>query len=294
MEIVIGIVGLVVGLAAGWFVVNSKISKEKGSAEKIGAELTAKARAEAEEIKKRAQNEGRQMLREEKQNQENELEKKKKHLADFERGLTKKELAVEQKTEELQKQTERTKQKESEYDSKKQQIESEIKKVQEKQDELANKLTAVAGLSREEAKNQLIAAVEEEAKVEASKRILRIEEEAKDEAEKRAKRIVGIAIQRFAGEYVAESTISTVELADDGIKGRLIGREGRNIRAFEQICGVDLIIDDTPGVVTISSFNVVRKEIARMTIERLMADGRIHPAKIEEFYDKSKHEAETR
>ena len=294
MEIVIGIVGLVVGLAAGWFVVNAKISKEKGSAEKIGAELTAKAKAEAEEIKKRAQTDGRNMLREEKLAMENEIEKKKKHLTDFERGLTKKEVALEQKTEELQKQTERTKQKETEYDAKKQQIDSEIKKVVEKQDELANKLTAVAGLSREEAKQQLIAAVEEEAKVEAAKRVMRIEEEAKEEAEKRAKRVVGIAIQRFAGEYVAESTISTVELADDGIKGRLIGREGRNIRAFEQICGVDLIIDDTPGVVTISSFNVVRKEIARMTIERLMADGRIHPAKIEEFYDKSKHEAETR
>lgn len=294
MEIVIGLVALVVGAAVSWFLVNSKISKEKGNAEKVGADLTSKARAEAEEIKRRAQQDGKQMVREERQQLEAEIEKKKKHLTDFERGLTKKEVALEQKTEELQKQTEKTKQKEVEYDAKKQQIDAEIKKVQDKQDELANKLTAVAGLSREEAKQQLIAAVEEEAKVEASKRILRIEEEAKDEAEKRAKRIVGIAIQRFAGEYVAESTISTVELADDGIKGRLIGREGRNIRAFEQICGVDLIIDDTPGVVTISSFNVVRKEIARMTIERLMADGRIHPAKIEEFYEKSKHEAETR
>lgn len=294
MEIVIGVVGLVAGLAIGWFVVNAKFSKEKGSAEKVGAELTAKAKAEADEIRRRAQAEGKQLVREERQQMENEMEKKKKHLADFERGLTKKEVALEQKTEELQKQTERTKQKEAEFDAKKQQIEVEIKKVQEKQDELANKLTVIAGMSKEEAKNQLIAAVEEEAKVEAAKRVMRVEEEAKDEAEKRAKRIVGIAIQRFAGEYVAESTISTVELADDGIKGRLIGREGRNIRAFEQICGVDLIIDDTPGVVTISSFNVVRKEIARMTIERLMADGRIHPAKIEEFYDKSKFEAETR
>ena len=118
--------------------------------------------------------------------------------------------------------------------------------------------------------------------------IRKIEEEAQEESEKRAKRVLSIAMQRFAGEYVAEQTISSVELPGDEIKGRIIGREGRNIRAFEQICGVELIIDDTPGLVVISSFNVVRKEIAKMTLEKLIADGRIHPAKIEEFYDKSK------
>lgn len=293
-EIVVGVVGAVIGGAAGWFGMRAKSGQEKVDADKIKQEVTSKARAEADDIRRRAQNDAKQIVRDERQQIEAEMEKKKKHLADQERGLTKKEVALEQKTEEMQKQTERTKQKEVEFEAKAEKIDIEIKKFQEKQEELAAKLTTVAGMTKEEAKNQLIAAVEEEAKVEAAKRILRIEEEAKDEAEKRAKRVVGIAIQRFAGEYVAESTISTVELADDGIKGRLIGREGRNIRAFEQICGVDLIIDDTPGVVTISSFNVVRKEISRMTIERLMADGRIHPAKIEEFYEKSKHEAETR
>src|SRR5690606_26451843 len=114
----------------------------------------------------------------------------------------------------------------------------------------------------------------------------------KDLAEDKAKRIIGIAIQRFAGEYVAERTISTVDLPSDDVKGRLIGREGRNIRAFEQICGVDLIIDDTPEVVVVSSFNVIRRETARRTIEKLVADGRIHPAKVEEFHDKSRAEFE--
>jgi ribonucrease Y len=294
MTLVVGGVCAVAGIAVGWFVMQAKATKDKSAAEQSGSDLAAKARLEAEEIRRRAQSDAKQIVRDERQQLEKEMENKKKHLADMERGLTKKEVALEQKTEELQKQTDRTKQKENEYEAKQQRIEEEIKKVQEKQEELAGKLTAISGLTKEEAKNQLIASVEEEAKVEASKRVLRIEEEAKEETERRAKRIVGIAIQRFAGEYVAESTISTVELADDGVKGRLIGREGRNIRAFEQICGVDLIIDDTPGVVTISSFNVVRKEIARMTIERLMADGRIHPAKIEEFYEKSKHEAENR
>lgn len=222
------------------------------------------------------------------------MEKKKKHLTDFERGLTKKEVALEQKTEQAQKDAERVKLKETEIETRVQKLDGELKKNTEIQEELANKLTQVAGLTKDQAKAELIAAVEEEARLDSAKLVKRIEEEANEESEKCAKRIVGIAIQRFAGEYVAEQTISSVEIADDGVKGRLIGREGRNIRAFEQICGVDLIIDDTPGIVTISSFNVVRKEISRMTIERLIADGRIHPAKIEEFYEKCKHEFESR
>ncbi|MFP5458683.1 MAG: ribonuclease Y [Bacteriovoracia bacterium] len=292
--IIYALVGVVLGGVVAFVIAKSKGAKDDQAAAGLGAELLAKAKAEAEEVRKNARNEAKQIVREERLQLENELERKKKGIADLERGLTKKEVALEQKTEELQKQVEKTKQKETEFEVKAEKLNEEVKKVLEKQDELANKLTVIAGLTKEEAKNQLIAAIEEDAKVEAAKRVMRIEEEAKEESEKRAKRIVGIAIQRFAGEYVAEQTISTVDLADDGIKGRLIGREGRNIRAFEQICGVDLIIDDTPGVVTISSFNVVRKEIARMTIERLMADGRIHPAKIEEFHDKSKHEVETR
>ncbi|MBY0518275.1 MAG: ribonuclease Y [Bacteriovoracaceae bacterium] len=293
-SIIFAIVGVVVGGIIAFVVAKAMNSKADQLANQQGADFLSKAKAEADEIRRNAKNEAKQVVREERHQLEQEMERKKKGIADLERGLTKKEVALEQKTEDLQKQIEKTKQKESEFENKTQKLDQEVKKVVEKQEELAGKLTAIAGLTKEEAKNQLIAAVQEEAKVEAAKHVVRIEEEAKEEAEKRAKRIVGIAIQRFAGEYVAEQTISTVELADDGIKGRLIGREGRNIRAFEQICGVDLIIDDTPGVVTISSFNVVRKEIARMTIERLMADGRIHPAKIEEFHDKSKHEVETR
>ena len=293
-QIIFAVVGLLIGAVVAFVVAKSQNAKADQAAAAEGKSLLEKAKSDAEEIRKNARNEAKQVVRDERQQMENELERKKKGIADLERGLTKKEVALEQKTEDLQKQIEKTKAKETEFEARAEKLDAELKKVAEKQEELAGKLTVISGLTKEEAKSQLIASVAEEAKVEAAKLVVRIEEEAKEEAEKRAKRVVGIAIQRFAGEYVAEQTISTVELADDGIKGRLIGREGRNIRAFEQICGVDLIIDDTPGVVTISSFNVVRKEIARMTIERLMADGRIHPAKIEEFHDKSKHEVETR
>jgi ribonuclease Y len=288
------IVGVVVGAVVAFALFSIKQSAANKGKEGAALDVLKKAQAEAEELRKKAQNDAKAIVREERNQLEHEMEKKKKHLTDFERGLTKKEVALEQKTEQIQKDTERMKTKESELDQRLQKVDTEIKKHHEIQEELANKLTQVAGLTKEQAKNQLIEQVEEEARLDAAKKVMRIEEEANEEAEKRAKRIVGIAIQRFAGEYVAEQTISSVEIADDGVKGRLIGREGRNIRAFEQICGVDLIIDDTPGIVTISSFNVVRKEISRMTIERLIADGRIHPAKIEEFYEKCKHEFESR
>ncbi|WPU65666.1 ribonuclease Y [Peredibacter starrii] len=288
------VVGVIVGAIVAYLAVSMKNASAQKSKEGAAQDILAKAQADAEEVKKKAEEKAKQIVRDERNRLEDEMEKKKKHLSDFERGLTKKEVALEQKTEQIQKDTDRVKAKETEIETRVQKLDAEIKKNIEIQDDLANKLTQVAGLTKEQAKNELIAQVEEEARLDAAKKVKRIEEEANEEAEKRSKRIVGIAIQRFAGEYVAEQTISSVEIADDGVKGRLIGREGRNIRAFEQICGVDLIIDDTPGVVTISSFNVVRKEISRMTIERLIADGRIHPAKIEEFYEKCKHEFESR
>lgn len=291
---VMAVIGAVAGAVIAFVLLTLKQGASKKGQEAAANDILRKAEAEAQEVKRKAEEKAKQIVRDERNNLENEMEKKKKHLTDFERGLTKKEVALEQKTEQIQKDTERVKAKESEIESRVAKLDQELKKTSEIHEELANKLTQVAGLTKEQAKNQLIEQVEEEAKLDAAKKIKRIEEEANEEAEKRSKRIVGIAIQRFAGEYVAEQTISSVEISDDGVKGRLIGREGRNIRAFEQICGVDLIIDDTPGIVTISSFNVVRKEIARMTIERLIADGRIHPAKIEEFYDKCKHEFESR
>lgn len=294
VEIIVGVGALVAGVGAGWVINSTKQKKELDSKGAAAQDLVAKAKAEAEEIKRNARNESKNILREDRVQLEKEFDRKHQSVNDQERNLTKKEVSLEQKLEQAKQDMERSKRKEQEYEAKMLKADAEVKKTLEKQEELAHKLTQVAGMTKEEAKNQLIDAIEEEAKLDAAKKVRRVEEEAQEEAEKRAKRIVGIAIQRFAGEYVAEQTISSVELNGDEVKGRLIGREGRNIRAFEQICGVDLIIDDTPGIVTISSFNVVRKEIARMTIERLIADGRIHPAKIEEFYEKCKHEFESR
>ena len=153
-------------------------------------------------------------------------------------------------------------------------------------------LERVGGMTRDEARAQLLARVEESVRMDAAKLTRRIEEEARQEGERRARSIVGTAIQRTAASYAAATTVSSVALPSDDVKGRIIGREGRNIRAFEATTGVDVIIDDTPGAVAISSFDGVRREIARITLEKLVADGRIHPARIEETYYQAKDEIE--
>ncbi len=281
---------LIVGSLVGFFLKGSLAKKQL---EEQGQQIIRNAKNEAQDIKKQAKYEAKQIIKEDRLELEEEYNKRHKKLSEQERGLTKKEVALDAKIEQKEQEIKRLGEKEEAITARMRKVDQEIEKYKIRQEEIAVKLSEVASMTKEQAKEELMNQYTEEAKVDAAKRIARIEEEAEEEAEKRAKRIVGIACQRFAGEYVAEQTISSVELPGDEIKGRIIGREGRNIRAFEQICGVDLVIDDTPGLVVISSFNVVRKQIAKMSLERLIADGRIHPAKIEEFYEKSKSEFES-
>ena len=159
-------------------------------------------------------------------------------------------------------------------------------------EEQRNKLEKIAGISREEAKKMLMDSIESEARMEAGKRLVRIENEMKMKADRKAKNILALAISRYAGDYVAERTVSVVPLPGDEMKGRIIGREGRNIRALEAATGIDIIIDDTPEAVILSGFNPVRREVARMALEQLINDGRIHPARIEEVVNKVSKELE--
>ncbi len=282
----------IIGAGLGWFVRNRAALAEVAERQAKGDEIIEKAKEAANDIKYKARKESKEVAREEKVQAEKEIKKWKDELKVQEKEITSKEAKLESKIEESDKKLKVLEQKEGELEEQKKRAAAEAERFKEKQGELSIKLTEIASMTKEQAKEELVRQMEEEAKVDFAKNLRRLEEEAKEDAEARAKRVVGIAIQRFAGEYVAEKTITTVELPSDDVKGRLIGREGRNIRAFEQICGVDLIIDDTPEVVVISSFNVVRREIARKTIEKLISDGRIHPAKIEEFHDKSKAEFE--
>lgn len=281
---------LIVGVIAGYFVRNMAAVKELKEREAKGDEIINKAKESANDIKYKARKEAKELAKEEKEQHENEMRKREKEVKDQEKEMSSRESKLETMKEENKRENDRLRSKEDEVKRGLERVETEVTKYKERQNELSSKLSEVANMTQDQAKQELIKNMEEAARVDFAKVARRIEEEAKEDAEAKAKRIVGISIQRFAGEYVAEKTISTVDLPSDDVKGRLIGREGRNIRAFEQICGVDLIIDDTPEVVVVSSFNVIRREVARRTIEKLIADGRIHPAKIEEFHDKARSE----
>jgi len=286
------VLAAVIGAGIGWFIRHAAVMADVKKREGKADEIIEKAKKDANDIKYKARKDAKHAAREEKEQVEEEIKKLRNDWKSQDGELQKREAKFETKIEEHEKDVARVAAKEEELAEAKKRVEAEVEKFKSKQSELSDRVAEVSGMSREEAKNILLQTMEEEAKVDFAKKYGELEEEAKNDAEEKSKRIVGIAIQRFAGEYVAEKSISAVDLPSDDVKGRLIGREGRNIRAFEQICGVDLIIDDTPEVVVISSFNVVRREIARQTIAKLIADGRIHPAKIEEFHDKSKAEME--
>ena len=292
MVISLGTLGA--GFGVGHLISKKKIKKIEAEKQEKFDEIIRRAKEKAKDIQYRARQEMKKNLQEERGGLKDEFQKRQSSLDGREKSITRKEGGLERKEEELEQDKEHLQSLKKKIEIKEASIEEVKNKYEEKRQEIVHELERVAQISCSEAKERLIEQMVEEAQVDASRAIVRAEEEAKEEAEKKAKRIIGISIQRFAGEYVAERTITSVELPSDDIKGRLIGREGRNIRAFEQICGVDLIIDDTPEIVVISSFNVVRREIARQTIKKLIDDGRIHPAKIEEFYEKSKKEFEVR
>ena len=213
---------------------------------------------------------------------------------------------IRERRNEVQRQEKRLNQREEYLDKKADSLEAKNDKISEKQKELENKLLEVdgikksqfdmleriSGLTQEEAKNQLLASLEEELDTEKSKKILEYEQMTRDQSEVLAREIIGTAIQRCAADHTAETTVSVVALPNDEMKGRIIGREGRNIRTIETLTGVDLIIDDTPEAITVSCFEPVRREVARLALEKLIADGRIHPTHIEEMVNKARREVD--
>ncbi len=282
-----------------------KIIKEtEKEAEKILKDYEREAKIKASEIEREAQRLKEQAefiiekeLLKRKQELENELKQKKEELQNLEKQLMLKESHLEKRLARLEHKEEEINKKEQDI----QRIEIELKNVEkvlkEKEEKLKSaeeryilELQRIASMTKEEAKAELMRKVEEEAKLEAAKLMREIEEEARKQAEKEAKWNLLTAIQRLAPEVTTSYTVSVVDLPSNDIKGRIIGREGRNIRAFELATGVDLIIDDTPDIVTISSFDPLRREIAKTSLERLIADGRIHPGRIEEVVEKVKEE----
>jgi len=255
--------------------------------------LIEEAEKKAEILKKEALLQAKDKLYQEKANFEKETMERRQELQNLERRLIQRESHLDKKIELLDT-------KETDIARREKTLIQQEKTTQEQEKKLTAllerqrvQLESIAKMSSEEAKRLLMESMENEAKHESAKRIKRIEEEARELADKKSKEIISLAVQRYAGEYVAEKTVSVVNLPNEEMKGRIIGREGRNIRAFEAATGIDLIIDDTPEAVILSGFNPVRREIARIALERLVSDGRIHPARIEEIVQKVEQEVET-
>ncbi|NOX20564.1 MAG: ribonuclease Y [Nitrospirae bacterium] len=289
------LVGLLIGASISLvvFFLNKKASKQRDiSLEEERRRIIEDARTEADRIKREAQLEAKDLLYKARSEAEREHRDRRSELNRIERRLNNKEENLERKQEQLEKREADLIQREKALLVREKTLKEKEDQLQTVLDQQQKRLEEISGMSAEEARNELFKKIEEESRFEAAKLIKTIEDEARENAEKKAKEIISLAIQRYASEYVADTTVTAVPLPSDEMKGRIIGREGRNIRALEAATGVDLIVDDTPEMVTLSSFDPVRREIARISLERLIADGRIHPARIEEVVNKVRKEVE--
>jgi ribonuclease Y len=295
MEIVIAsILGLVLGGVVVFVIKRIQDEAKKKSARMEADRIVNRANSEAAKIKKDAETKSKDFESRARKNVETDIHKQKAQMKNKESQLDRRLKEVDdqfkQKLEENDRFVGQLKDREEKVAISEYRIKDLEKKTETHIGELKQKLESVAAMTAEDARRQLISALEDEAKVEAAKKIAQIEEEAHKEADKKARRIISTALSRFASEYTSERTVSVLALPNDEMKGKIIGREGRNIRTLEAMCGVDLIVDDTPEAVVISGFDPVRRELAKRTIEKLMEDGRVHPARIEEVVEKQKAE----
>ncbi|MCL6472492.1 MAG: ribonuclease Y [Firmicutes bacterium] len=285
VTVIVAVVATAIGVAAGYMVRKTTAEAKFASAEEAAKRIISEAEKEAETKKKEALINAKDEIHALRSEAERDLRERRNEIQRIERRLAQKEESLDARVNNLDKKERSLADREREISR----IESELSEIYEKELKL---LEQIAGLSAEEARQLLMKRVEDETKHEVAMMIRDIEAKAKDEADKRARNVIALAIQRCAADHVAETTVSVVPLPNDEMKGRIIGREGRNIRAFENLSGINLIIDDTPEAVILSSFDPVRREIARLALERLIADGRIHPARIEQMYAKARDEVE--
>lgn len=289
LAIVLIIIAIVASLAVGVYlgIQRRKQVAEKaiGSAETEANRIVSEAIKSAEAKKKEFLLEGKDELHRLRNENEKEISDRRKEVQRQERRIQQKEETLDRKMDNLEK-------KENNYQRKQKEVEQKLQEVEQVKKSQFEMLERISGYTADQAKDYLLQQLDTELDHEKSVKILEYEEKLKEESDKRARNIISLAIQRLAADQVSEATVSVVSLPNDDMKGRIIGREGRNIRTIETLTGVDLIIDDTPEAITISSFEPVRREIARVALEKLISDGRIHPARIEETVEKARREVE--
>ncbi|MEI8173559.1 MAG: ribonuclease Y [Deltaproteobacteria bacterium] len=281
---------LVLGVLLGYALSRKLSRKKRESSESLSLRIVDEAKKEAETIKKEAVLQAKENLLKVKTEFEKDTRERKVELDNLERRLRSKEENIDKRIDALSQKETNIENREKSLIHKESNLNEKHDRLNRMLDEQKEKLEKIAGISSEEAKNHLMQSMEAAAKREAATIIRKIEEETKRVADKTSREIIAYAIQRYSGEFVAENTVSVVNLPNDEMKGRIIGREGRNIRAIEAATGIDLIVDDTPEAVVLSSFDPIRREVARISLERLITDGRIHPGRIEDIVKKVRAE----
>ncbi|MBN8046527.1 MAG: ribonuclease Y [Paraclostridium bifermentans] len=279
------LLGIFVGIIVGYFV-RKNISEAKiGQAEKMADDIIDKAKKDAETLQKEKLLEAKEEIHKWRNEAEKENKERRIEVQKFERRIIQKEEVLDKKLQALEN-------KETVLNDKLKKIEKKEENVEAIKVQQLEKLESISGITSDQAKEIILTNAEREVRREMSIMIKEIESQAKDEADKKSREIIGYAIQKCAADHVAETTVTVVNLPNDEMKGRIIGREGRNIRTLETLTGIDLIIDDTPEAVILSGFDPIRREVARIALEKLIADGRIHPARIEEMVEKARKEVD--
>lgn len=292
MNILLIIIGFGVGFSVAYWVKGKIISQKMKIAKEESSRLLEDAERKSETLLKEAQFEVKDRIFKMKSEFDAETKETRNELKKLEIRLIKKEENIDRKIDQFEQRERELAYKEKRLNKRDKELERQEERYRELIEEQKRQLEKISGLTAEQAKELLVRAMENDARYEGAKLIKRIENETKEQAERKAKKIMATAIQRYAGDFVAERTVSVVQLPSDEMKGRIIGREGRNIRALEAATGIDLIIDDTPEAVILSGFNPVRREVARISLQRLISDGRIHPARIEDVVKKVEQEVD--
>ncbi|MDY6023791.1 MAG: ribonuclease Y [Candidatus Borkfalkiaceae bacterium] len=286
--IAVAVAALAIGWFVGWILKDNSFKKKQGDIRRVTDKMIEAAKEESKQIKKEAILEAKEQEIKLRNDFERETREKRAEFQKTENRLNQKEESLEKKEENLAKRNEETTRQQNNLKAKEAELDKKLEDISNQHDKMIAEFEKISQMSKEEAKQQLIDAIYDEARKDAAGTVKNIEAEAKEEGERRAREIVSLAIQKCSTDQASEITVSVVPLPSDDMKARIIGREGRNIRTLENATGIELIIDDTPEVVIVSGFDPVRRETARITLEKLIQDGRIHPARIEETVEKVK------